>query len=601
MQDQRLQSRSRFYVQLETMSCAHKISCAFFQDQVWTHLAIRYPEEIFTTVNCEHSPLLCHEMTSWKYINGIRLYRGFHVVVVEFMDEVEEYSDDHDGDDQDGDDHRSMMTTTTTTKKKLRRRRAVETYAGDNNFDMLIDVFTEMIQRNEPLLPYLFNNHNHNHNQKQQQQQQQQYSSVSRQSDGNDTNSNTNNSNTNNNSNKTPTSRHQHHPHKKRLAILVLATDGFVRPDIWTAFMESSRTDESTVEIEMFVHNKQTTNKNHDTTTTTNTNIPEFCHVVPTVHTQWGTVSLIRAPIQLLQAATAYSTFDQYILVSGDSIPLLDAPTVMHKLMIKTTRRTTTKEDATMKNPKRNSSSSSSHSLFEQHIKHESETSYVFRYGANIGNTKIGYGSAAVFEPITFQPQQQHPTTTTTPPPLQEPYGYQRIIKSKLWFCMNHNDARYYAHPNNDEIYNFELTLTPDEYYFATLSQEYYEEEEEDDSHPTIPHHSHHDTTKENSYTIPDPYRTTKVGTPGVFVQDQPFMHDAWTPTDPQTGWGEAVPLLSIDDYVHLQQQHPGTSTTGSGGGGGGPLFARKITATTTIDLLWIKRHHQQQQQRQHS
>ena len=34
-------------------------------------------------------------------------------------------------------------------------------------------------------------------------------------------------------------------------------------------------------------------------------------------------------------------------------------------------------------------------------------------------------------------------------------YGYKKILKSKQWFTMNHNDALWFANEKNDETFNF--------------------------------------------------------------------------------------------------------------------------------------------------
>lgn len=354
---------------------------------------------------------------------------------------------------------------------------------------------------------------------------------------------------------------------RRRLAILVLATEGLVRPDIWSLFMESSRrnrdgTAADEFDIEVFVHNKNA-----------NTNLPKFCHIVPSLHTQWATVSLVRATIQLLQYATTYyyhqsqpneehnkeedkdgvlPQFDKYILVSGDSIPLVDATTLMTKLF-----------------HAENNDALAAMSSFDTHGKHEAETAHIFRYGVNIGDMNLGYGGTSSYNPHTKTFANAHIPNI--------PYGYHQIVKAKQWFVMTHQDALYYSHPQNDEVHNFELTLTPDEYYFPTLSQEYYVATTSTSTKPP-PNPKEHD--------IPDPNGTDRVGTPGPFTQvGQPLMYDAWP--DHLNGKNTLV-LHHVDDYVHLTSGH---------------LFARKISnnheLTTGIDLLWIKQQLQYKQQQQ--
>merc|ERR1712238_479445 len=55
-----------------------------------------------------------------------------------------------------------------------------------------------------------------------------------------------------------------------------------------------------------------------------------------------------------------------------------------------------------------------------------------------------------------------------------ENYGYAKVLKSKgIWFAMTSHDARWFAHPQNDETNNFEMMVTSENYYFATLAHEH--------------------------------------------------------------------------------------------------------------------------------
>lgn len=100
------------------------------------------------------------------------------------------------------------------------------------------------------------------------------------------------------------------HPKRVSLTILVLAVNGFTRPDIWSQFLKDHH-DLGRVMI-------------HDTLTTeAPPNYPaEGVISVPTIFTNRHTVALVRPILQLLRYALAYGGSAHYAVVSGDSVPL---------------------------------------------------------------------------------------------------------------------------------------------------------------------------------------------------------------------------------------------------------------------------------------
>jgi hypothetical protein len=316
--------------------------------------------------------------------------------------------------------------------------------------------------------------------------------------------------------------------------------------------------------VQIFIHNKNTNNNNNNND---NINLPDdlnnncnnCIHIIPTVHTWRSTVSLVRATIQLLKYATNYYEnenenenengdvvydengkpvqFDQYVLVSGDTVPLLNAASVMKEL---------SKESS-------NGSSSNSYSRFEQHIQNQYPNPYIFRYGINVDQPNMGYGGIG--------------NNVNRSPPSN--YGYKKMIKSKQWFTMTHNDALFFASNTNtntntnsnkngngngngnDETFNFELMSTSDEYYFATLSNEYQSQNDDEAAAATA---------------------TATLGRrPGLFVRNEPFMYDVW-PTNKQAKSPSNIDI--IDDTIYKNSGH---------------LFARKITKQTNISLAWLE------------
>jgi hypothetical protein len=55
-------------------------------------------------------------------------------------------------------------------------------------------------------------------------------------------------------------------------------------------------------------------------------------HPVPPILTQYATVSLVRAPIQMIRYAMAFGRASHYVLVSGDSVPLISPQELVETL-----------------------------------------------------------------------------------------------------------------------------------------------------------------------------------------------------------------------------------------------------------------------------
>ena len=60
-------------------------------------------------------------------------------------------------------------------------------------------------------------------------------------------------------------------------------------------------------------------------------------------------------------------------------------------------------------------------------------------------NDYIGYGSDSSRSDGMRTNKDQQDTN----------YGYEKILKSKQWFTMNHNDALWFANGKNDETFYF--------------------------------------------------------------------------------------------------------------------------------------------------
>ena len=200
---------------------------------------------------------------------------------------------------------------------------------------------------------------------------------------------------------------------KVDLAIMVLTVDGFTRPDVWDAFL-NTQTDGAKVRI--FMHNKISLDALQVGDTSSNMQVDGVIQV-PLVYTSRLSPSVVRATIQMLRHAVAYGGATHYLLVSGDTVPLYDLPDVVEKLR------------------------SSNMSRFETHAQ-----SFV-----NMNILRRNYG---------------HTT-------FDDSYNNNGLIKSKQWIVLNEEAAEFFSKPENDHSGNYECMNAGDEYYFPNLATEF--------------------------------------------------------------------------------------------------------------------------------
>lgn len=192
------------------------------------------------------------------------------------------------------------------------------------------------------------------------------------------------------------------------LAILVLTMDGFTSPEVWKAFQDTAQPDS----IRIFVHSKNPVDSSSSVSSSSkSTSLIPGVISVPTVHTDRLSISLVRAVLQMLRYAVAYGGATQYVVVSGDSVPLRSAPEMIAELL------------------------SYNETRFSKHLQE------------------------------AFQQDESA---------LRRPYdGVQSFLMRKNWVCLNDVAAQFFAAVSHDETSNFEMMTVADEYYWANVAQEY--------------------------------------------------------------------------------------------------------------------------------
>lgn len=228
---------------------------------------------------------------------------------------------------------------------------------------------------------------------------------------------------------------------KVDLAVLVLTVDGFVRPDVWQAFLRS-QTEEATVR--MFVHNKISAEAVQEKKFHVARQVEDAIHV-PIVFTSRGSISLTRAVLQLLRHAIAYGGATHYVVVSGDSVPLYSAPDVFREL-----------------------SRTEGASRFEPHAQSFRIHQYLSLMKRQYDHTRLVMnryeymGQAAGWARKTSEEEGD-----------SDDDGDASLFKSKLWASLNATGAEFFADPQNDHTYNFEAVVTGDEYYWTNVATEH--------------------------------------------------------------------------------------------------------------------------------
>jgi hypothetical protein len=199
---------------------------------------------------------------------------------------------------------------------------------------------------------------------------------------------------------------------KTKVAILVLTTQGFTRPDVWCPFLEKAKSGE----IQVFMHDKQYSFERGGTSPS------YYCHEgednvvsVPTVVTQRAAISCVRATIQMIQYASLhYGGASSYILVTGDSVPLLSPEELVKQIF----------------------AANKVKSRFELHQQQHDETSL----------------RASFMRSSNF-------------------LDGQNFVKVKQFFLLSEAAALALASPYNDFTHNFELMPFVDEHYFVSVAQ----------------------------------------------------------------------------------------------------------------------------------
>lgn len=200
---------------------------------------------------------------------------------------------------------------------------------------------------------------------------------------------------------------------KTKVALLVLTTQGFTRPEVWCSFLEKANAGDITV----FMHDKQYWLRRDGSSPSYYCQEGEVNIVsVPTVLTQRATISCVRAVIQMIQYASLhYGGASSYILLSGDSVPLLSPGELVNQVF----------------------ASNSVNNRFELHLQqHQHETDL----------------RASFLRPLNF-------------------LDGQNLIKVKNWFLLSEAAALALASPYNDFTRNFEFMPFVDEHYFVTIGQ----------------------------------------------------------------------------------------------------------------------------------
>lgn len=97
----------------------------------------------------------------------------------------------------------------------------------------------------------------------------------------------------------------------KKIAICVLATNGFSQPKLWNCFLKGSSD-----KFNVYMHNK-----NLDANLT---ELEKTFLISNTVETEWGDISLVSASLEIFREALKNQENQYFILVSGDCIPAND-------------------------------------------------------------------------------------------------------------------------------------------------------------------------------------------------------------------------------------------------------------------------------------
>ncbi len=198
------------------------------------------------------------------------------------------------------------------------------------------------------------------------------------------------------------------------IAIMVLTVDGFVRPDVWDAFLQ---TQTEGAKVRIFMHNKISSDVLKRGDLSSNAQVDGVVQV-PVVYTAKISTGVIRAAIQMLRHAMAYGGARHYLLVSGDAVPLHAAPDVVGEL------------------------ARTEKSRFETHVQ-----TFVN------GNTmRRNYAHT------TFDDDRNH---------------NNGLLKSKQWIALNEEGAAFFADPENDHTGNYEIMPNCDEYYWPNVATEF--------------------------------------------------------------------------------------------------------------------------------
>ena len=238
---------------------------------------------------------------------------------------------------------------------------------------------------------------------------------------------------------------------KPEIALLMLSTDGLgLRPDIWCRFLDLGT--EQGVNVRLFLHDKKaetlggrnTRNRQQQLSTSycPHQEANHRIHRVPTILTQWGTVSIPRATNSMLKAAVAkFGGAERYAIVSDSSVPLMDPKRMLEEL----------------RGPEYTTLSGAPVSVFQMLDDGRPST---LEWEQRFRNVR----------PRLRHPQQHQQNQQQQPPPPLELSPSDHYV-AEVWWIMDEKAGAWFA--NNDYTHEYEMVTQADETYFVSLCKKF--------------------------------------------------------------------------------------------------------------------------------